>query len=141
MTSPSSDKVEIFVGNDEAPFETNQALLDGYIKTFASRYDRPATVFCSRELENGLVNFVEAEITRGAGFPSDEALKLRGREILGTDKTSADDPSLLEKFKAWMFSQWQQEQTMSDVLPNHDTGLTSALMDSILAEVNFDMTL
>ncbi|KAG9500714.1 hypothetical protein J7337_006393 [Fusarium musae] len=141
-TSQSSDKVAIFVGNDEAPFETNQALLDGYIETFASRYDRPATVFCSRELENGLVNFVEAEIARGAGFPSDEALRLRGREILGTDKTSADDPSLLEKFKAWMFSQWQQEQTMSsDVPPNPDTSLTSAEIDSILAEVNFDMTL
>ncbi|KAF5708559.1 homeobox 4 [Fusarium mundagurra] len=141
-TSHSSDKVEIFVGNDEAPFETNQALLDGYIETFASRYDRPATVFCSRELENGLVGFVEAEIARGAGFPSDEALRLRGREILGTEKTSADDPSLLEKFKSWMFSQWQQEQTISsDLPPNPDIGLTSAEIDSILADVNFDMTL
>ncbi|KAG5813946.1 hypothetical protein H9Q71_003487 [Fusarium xylarioides] len=141
--SQGFEKVEIFIGNNATPFETNQALLDGYIETFSSRYDRPATVFCSRELENGLVDFVDAEITRGAGFPSDEALKLRGREILGTEKTSADDPSLLEKFKAWMFDQWQQEQTMPSDSPaaNNDIGLTTAEIDSILADVNFDMTL
>ncbi|SCO87620.1 uncharacterized protein FRV6_11747 [Fusarium oxysporum] len=82
------------------PFETNQALLDGYIETFLSHYDRPATVFCSCKLKSGLVSFIEAEIIRGAGFPSDEALKLRSREILGTDKTAADNPSLLDKFEA-----------------------------------------
>ncbi|KAI7758752.1 hypothetical protein LZL87_012258 [Fusarium oxysporum] len=146
-TSPGSDKIEIFIGNNATPFETNQALLDGYIETFSSRYDRPATVFCSRELESGLVRFVEAEITRGAGFPSDEALKLRGREILGSDKTAADNPSLLERFKVWMMqlcNQWQEEQAVniSSTLPcDVDINLTSAEIDSILADASFDMML
>ncbi|KAH7225187.1 hypothetical protein BKA60DRAFT_449300 [Fusarium oxysporum] len=146
-TVPSSDKVEIFIGNNATPFETNQALLDGYIETFSSRYDRPATVFCSRELESGLVGFVEAEIARGAGFPSDEVLKLRGREILGSEKTSADDPSLLEKFKAWVIpfcNQWQEQQSVdiSSTLPcDVDIDLTSAEIDSILADASFDITL
>ncbi|KAF5677444.1 homeobox 4 [Fusarium circinatum] len=136
MISPGFEKVEIFIGNNATPFETNQALLDGYIETFSLRYDRPAIVFCSRELENGLVGFVEAEIARGAGFPSDEALKLRGREILGTAKTSADDPSLLERFKAWMFDQRQQEQVMSSGLAaDADIGLTNAEIDSILSDI------
>lgn len=98
-TSPGLEKVKIFISNNATPFETNQALLDGYIETFSSRYSRPATVFYSRELKSGLISFIEAEITRGAGFPSDEALKLRSREILGSDKTAADDPGLLDKFK------------------------------------------
>ncbi|EWZ02784.1 hypothetical protein FOYG_02008 [Fusarium oxysporum NRRL 32931] len=146
-TSPGLEKVEIFIGNNATPFETNQALLDGYIETFSSRYDRPATVFCSRELESGLVSFVEAEITRGAGFPSDEALKLRSREILGSDKTAADDPSLLDKFKAWvkpLCNQWQDQQSVniSSTWPyDVDINLTSAEIDSILADASFDMTL
>ncbi|KAF5237574.1 hypothetical protein FANTH_10765 [Fusarium anthophilum] len=138
-TSHSSAKVEIFVGNDEAPFETNQALLDGYIESFSSRYDRPATIFCSRELESGLVSFVEGEIARGAGFPSDEAMRLRGREILGCDKTAADDPDLLARFKAWMMKlRHQQSMTMPcDININ----LNDAEIDSMLADANFDMML
>ncbi|EMT74449.1 Homeobox protein 4 [Fusarium odoratissimum] len=146
-TSPCFDKVEIFIGNNATPFETNQALLDWYIEAFPSRYDRPATVFCSRELESGLVGFVEAEIARGAGFPSDEALKLRGREILGSDTTAADDPSLLDKFKAWVMplcNQWQEQQPvgMSSALPcDSDINPTNTEIDSILADASFDMTL
>ncbi|SPJ78650.1 uncharacterized protein FTOL_07040 [Fusarium torulosum] len=73
--------------------------LDGHIESFSPRYDRPSRVFYSRKPESGLVSFVEAEIACGAGFPTDEALKLRGREVLGSDKTAADDPSLLGIFK------------------------------------------
>ncbi|EXL40796.1 hypothetical protein FOCG_16740 [Fusarium oxysporum f. sp. radicis-lycopersici 26381] len=146
-TSPGLEKVEIFIGNNATPFETNQALLDGYIETFSSRYGRPATVFCSRELESGLVSFVEAEIIRGAGFPSDEALKLRSREILGSDKTAADDPGLLDKFKEWVKlscnqRQEQQSVNISSTLPyDVDINLTSAEIDSILADASFDTSL
>ncbi|KAF4415911.1 Homeobox 4 [Fusarium acutatum] len=138
-TSHNSDKVEIFVGNEEAPFETNQALLDGYIETFSSRYDRPATVFCSRELESGLISFVEAEIERGAGFPSDEAMRLRGREILGCDKTAADDPDLLARFKAWMMKRCHQQPLSMPC--DIDINLNNAEIDSMLADANFDMML
>ncbi|KLP10160.1 unnamed protein product [Fusarium fujikuroi] len=137
LTSHGSDKVEIFVGNEESPFETNQALLDGYIQTFASRYDRPATVFCSRELESGLASFVETEIARGAGFPSDEALKLRGREILSRDKTAADDPDLLGKFKAWMMK--LRHKQMVAIPCDININLNNPDIDSLLADANFDV--
>jgi hypothetical protein len=146
-TSPGFDKVEIFIGDNATPFETNQALLDGYIETFSSRYDRPASVFCSRELESGLAGYVEAEIARGAGFPSDEALRLRGREILGSEKTAADDPSLLGKFKVWvtpLLNQWQEQQpvAMPSALPcDINITLTNAEIESVLADASFDMTL
>ncbi|KAF4960826.1 hypothetical protein FGADI_659 [Fusarium gaditjirri] len=141
--SPVSDKIEIFIGNDATPFEANETLLEEYIETFSSRYARPATVFCSRELESGLIRFVEDELTRGAGFPSDEALKLRGREILGSEKTAADDPSLLERFKAWAKELCNQKPVVvSSALPSDvDMDLTEAEIDSILADASFDMIL
>ncbi|TVY18281.1 Homeobox protein 4 [Lachnellula arida] len=70
-----------------------------FITSMAERYQPPASVFCSRELENGLNNFVHAQMTEG-NVPSDEELKAEARLILGTEQTAADDPLLLEKFKA-----------------------------------------
>ncbi|KAI1775078.1 hypothetical protein F4818DRAFT_60607 [Hypoxylon cercidicola] len=66
-----------------------------------SRQPAPAKVFCSRELEAGLASYVRRELGRGAGaFPPDEALRARARQIMGMQKTSCDDPVLLERFKA-----------------------------------------
>lgn len=70
-----------------------------FITSMAERYQPPASVFCSRELENGLNNFVHAQMTEGS-VPNDEELKAEARLILGTEQTAADDPLLLEKFKA-----------------------------------------
>ena len=79
-----------------------------YIKGLAAR-PQMATVFCSRELEAGLVEFVESEISltscgggriaAQAAFPSDEALRAKARDILKMPQTAADDAVLLEKFK------------------------------------------
>lgn len=70
-----------------------------------SRQPAPAKVFCSRELEAGLASYVRREMmtargTGGGGFPSDDALRERARQIMGMQKTSCDDPLLLERFKA-----------------------------------------
>ncbi|CVK87866.1 uncharacterized protein FMAN_05310 [Fusarium mangiferae] len=138
-TSPGFEKLEIFLGNNATPFEADQTLLEGYIETFSSRYDRPASVFCSRELESGLISFVETEMACGAGFPSDEAIRLRGREILSCDKTAADDPDLLARFKAWMMRLRHQQPVNMPCDINID--LNDAEMDSLLADANFDMIL
>ena len=70
-----------------------------FLKSMNSRYPQPAVVFCARELETGLGDFVRDEIAKGL-VPTDEALKARAREILGVQSTAADDVQLLEKFKA-----------------------------------------
>ena len=70
-----------------------------FLKSINSRYPQPATIFCARELETGLSNFVQSEIAKGF-VPTDEALKAHAREILGVQETAADNAQLLEKFKA-----------------------------------------
>lgn len=64
----------------------------------AGQYKPPATVFCSRELEAGLDLYIE-ECIANLDYPSDERLRLKAQEILGTENTAADNPGLLEKFK------------------------------------------
>lgn len=142
--SPRSDRVEIYLRDNAQPFETNQAAIDKYIKTFATRYPRPAAVFCSRELEAGLLAHVKTDMARGLGFPSDDALRARARSLVGCEQTPADDPVLLEKFKTWALAQQAQEPTSpaptTSALPSEmKMDLTDAEMDSILADMSFDM--
>ncbi|CAK7266777.1 hypothetical protein SEPCBS119000_002203 [Sporothrix epigloea] len=74
-----------------------------YLQTFTTRYAKPATVFCSRELENGLTEYVQTFAALNSNlFPSDEAIRARACEILGCTPqhgTPADDQVLLDKFK------------------------------------------
>ncbi|KAL9489416.1 hypothetical protein ACSS6W_001693 [Trichoderma asperelloides] len=63
------------------------------------QYRPPASVFCSRDLEDGLRLYVE-ECIGNLHYPTDDELRMKAQEILGTTATAADDPNLLEKFKA-----------------------------------------
>ncbi|TAQ83174.1 hypothetical protein B7494_g8501 [Chlorociboria aeruginascens] len=65
----------------------------------AGRYQKPAAVFCSRELEQGLRDFVRLQMESGWGWPSDERLRQKARDILGEQETAADDVELLRKFR------------------------------------------
>jgi hypothetical protein len=60
--------------------------------------DAPATVFCSRELEQGLFEYVRQCLRQGFS-PTDMQLRTKAREILGTESTAADNMQLLVKFK------------------------------------------
>ncbi|KAK4043362.1 C2H2 transcription factor [Parachaetomium inaequale] len=77
----------------------------------AKRHEPPAAVFCSRELERALAEFVTGAVLAGAGvgvgnaqdaFPSDEAIRERARVFLGCHKTPADDGVLLGRFREVM---------------------------------------
>jgi len=57
------------------------------------------TVFCSRDLEQGLSQVVESELANGR-LPSDDWLRAKAREILGVEQTAADEVALLKKFKS-----------------------------------------
>jgi hypothetical protein len=65
----------------------------------SGRYAAPASVFCSRDLENGLGEYVRLALKEGV-VPTDEQLRAKARSILGVERTAADDGELLEKFKA-----------------------------------------
>ncbi|KAK3956224.1 hypothetical protein QBC32DRAFT_157034 [Pseudoneurospora amorphoporcata] len=95
-------------------FVAERQTANKYVRGFKTRWQRPAVVFCSRELEKGLVEFVTGCVmgtgdeggggggTRGMMFPSDEAIRAKAREIQKMSTTSADDAVLLEKFKNMM---------------------------------------
>ena len=69
-----------------------------FLQSMSERWQKPATVFCSRDLEDGLGAFVKSEIASGV-VPTDDALRAKARAILGVQETAADDVLLLEKFK------------------------------------------
>lgn len=126
--------------------------LEKYVETITARYQRPATIFCSRELEAGLVSYVRSAVASGDGFPSDDAIRHQARRILGTPETAADDAALLGKFKIFVMSQLNQKDNESPRAQGRPTpapsalpcdmgmDLTDAEMDSILADMSFDMT-
>jgi len=105
---PLTDHIALPVhaGEDAKTFETDPAIANKYIQPLAQgSLPPPATVFCSRELENGLADYITAETAPLSGpgrFPSDDALRAKARDILGTTATAADDAVLLEKFKGTM---------------------------------------
>ena len=64
---------------------------------------RPAAVFCSRELERELSEFVSAEVVGSGGvWPSDERIRERARQVLGEERTPVDDAVLLGRFREVM---------------------------------------
>lgn len=96
---PTEFKDDVVVQVDNREYDIKAKTATAFLKSMGVRYQKPAAVFCSRELENGLNAFVK-EITDVGLFPTDDMLRTKAREIMKTDITPADDPVLLEKFKA-----------------------------------------
>jgi hypothetical protein len=95
IPNPNTVAAACATGNATSPVaQYCQGIMQG-------RYERPGTVFCSRELEKGLSDFVIAQnlLPGRSAFPSDEDLRAKAREIIGTQQTPADDQWLLERFK------------------------------------------
>jgi hypothetical protein len=127
--APFTDDVPVKM--DQKVFKVKATTAAKFLKSMPQRWQKPASVFCSRDLENGLNEFVRAEMAKG-DVPSDEALRTRAREILGVDRTPADEVELLEKFKAMHgISQSATQPGATDSIPTFD--------DAMLAE--FDQEL
>ncbi|KIH90179.1 homeobox and c2h2 transcription factor [Sporothrix brasiliensis 5110] len=96
-------------------FELPSETANKFLQSFTTRYAKPATVFCSRELENGLTDYVRTTVAQnGQPFPDDEALRAKAREILGRTTelgTPADDKELLVKFKEMVRGMLTANQT------------------------------
>ncbi|KAL3303537.1 C2H2 type zinc finger containing protein [Colletotrichum asianum] len=148
--APFADKSANVPIRDARMFDTDSAILNKYLETFKTRYAKPATIFCARELEDGLVRFVETEFAITGTFPSDDALRAQARLILKQPTTAADDQVLLDKFKGWVStkqSEQQQQQpqlsasSSTAALPSGmDLTISDAEMNNILQEMNLDFS-
>lgn len=129
------------------PFKAGHDAANHFLETLLSENSRPANVFCSRELESGLVEFVQKKVTDTGRLPTDSAMQTRARDILNTTETAADDPVLLEKFKTWMMSKMPRalpadgdktDQQPSLLPSNMDVNITDAELGDILNDMDFD---
>ncbi|KAI0971432.1 hypothetical protein F4678DRAFT_432887 [Xylaria arbuscula] len=100
MMEPLHGNPQIYLRDDAKPFESEAATANHFLQTFTQRYPAPAKIFCSRELENGLTEYVRRELLKTGIFPSDAQLQTRARDIMSMQKTPCDDLNLLGKFKA-----------------------------------------
>ncbi|KAI0915133.1 hypothetical protein F4823DRAFT_570985 [Ustulina deusta] len=100
MIEPLHENPQIYLCDNAKPFESEAATANHFLRTFTQRYPAPAKIFCSRELENGLTEYVKRELLKTGVFPNDAQLQARARDILSMQKTPCDDPILLGKFKA-----------------------------------------
>lgn len=99
------------------------------MKSVSKRFQKPATIFCSREMESELTKYVKAELARGV-TPSDEALRAKARDVLGVDRTSADEPGLLQKFKV-MVGIGRHVSPLANSMPPIDDALLAEFDDEI----------
>lgn len=144
------DKMDVGVANQDGGNATNI-----YMDTLRNPGCKPATVFCSRELEQGLIGFVkEHAATHEGSMPSDQDIMRKGREVLHSQTTAAEDPVLLGKFKAHVRENLpclrgdEDEEDLvqvSPVLNQQDLAggvpllsMTDAEVDSMLQEMDFD---
>lgn len=135
--STDDSMLAITVREGGKPIPAEGSTATKYLQAFGTRLQPPATVFCSRELENGLADFVTAEVQVKSGqFPDDEAIRARARDILKTPSTPADDEVLLDKFKGMM-------KRRLGVIPEEPEELdffTSEGMDLCMADQGLGLT-
>ncbi|TDZ51856.1 Homeobox protein 4 [Colletotrichum trifolii] len=136
---------------DAKTFATEASTVNKYLETFKTRYAKPATIFCARELEAGLVRFVETEVAITGAFPTDDAIRAQARLILKQPSTAADDDTLLAKFKGWMGAKLGEQQVSASssaaaaaaaaALPTEMNWIISdAEVDSFLQDMNVDLS-
>jgi len=114
-----TESATVMMREEAKLFPTNVTTTSRYIQNFTQRHGPPAKIFCSRELESGLTEFVRREVARSGLMPNDVALQQRACDIMSTQKTSCDDPVLLAKFKDAM------QQSLSSGISDLATAVAS----------------
>ncbi|XP_044722089.1 tc5 transposase DNA-binding domain-containing protein [Hirsutella rhossiliensis] len=99
---PFEDNVRVNMRQGAKSFGAGQCAANSFLETLTSDNCRLPSVFCSRELEGGLIRFVDESIKDSGRQPTDEAIQAKAREIAKSTETAADDPVLLGKFKEWI---------------------------------------
>ncbi|CZT09982.1 related to monocarboxylate transporter 4 [Rhynchosporium agropyri] len=95
------ENVDVPVTIDHKTYNVSGKTARGFVKGLseAGRWAKPAQVFCSRDLEQKLGDYMRSSLAAGH-CPSDEEIRAKAREVLGMEETAADDVELLRKFKA-----------------------------------------
>ncbi|KAK5998296.1 Homeobox protein 4 [Cladobotryum mycophilum] len=161
---PFGEQVEVPMKAGARQFTAGQSAANSYLETLSSpAFCQPAAVFCSRELERGLEEYVKQFMAHYGYFPCDSALQRRAREILNSDKTAADDPVLLRTFKVYVLEKMdketaesacplmgqaenqQQQQGQADkpaspMPANMDLNISDADLGDILKDMDFDFS-
>lgn len=167
MPFDQGDKVSISLRSGVKTFETESATANKFLQGLAT-CSPPAAVFCSRELEGKLSEFVTAKVASASlglsaePFPSDDSLRAEARDILGMQTTAADDPVLLTKFKTMMQEKLglsrtgaQQQRSQATAVPpstsateeaqqlaamplDIDMNITDGELTDILQDMDFD---
>lgn len=121
------------------------AIANSYIEKLTSEAARPAEIFCSRELERGLISYVEDHVACKGSIPSDAMLQTRARRILDSNTTPADDIDLLNKFKDMVAKKVPQiasaqnpTASMPAVPSNVDIKLSDEDVNNILQDMDFE---
>ncbi|KAI1379508.1 hypothetical protein F4677DRAFT_409412 [Hypoxylon crocopeplum] len=125
----------IFILDDAKPFESAASTANRFLQSFTRRYPAPAKVFCSRELETGLTEYVRREVQAAGVFPTDDQLRERARQILAMEKTSCDDPVLLEQFKAAVKAAGLPDPTSTDVTAMAAAAVADPLIPGVTADI------
>jgi hypothetical protein len=128
-------------------FPAGHSGANGYLENLTSMDARPAKIFCSRELERGLMEFVESHVASTGRMPSDAMMQARGRQVLNADITAAEDPDLMARFKDMMSQKVPQAgpaendtgDTVSSAMPsNMDITISDEDMNNFLQDMNFE---
>lgn len=153
---PVNNDVEVAMRTGAKAITAGHSAVNSYLEELTSSPNRkPAVIFCSRELEWGLQQYSKANFIDTGLLPSDMALRAKAREILKSKKTAADDPILLNKFKAWLIAKLpqlasgepiqQETNAMDSFLPavptNMDINISDAEIGDILKDMDFDFGL
>lgn len=128
-TDPPPFDTDVPVTIDHKTYNIKAKTAQKFAKGLMDRWQKPAKVFCSRDLESRLGQYVQSEMAAGR-CPSDDALRAKAREIMNIEETSADDAELLQKFKE-----------MHNITPNtaHLGDSMPIIDDALLAEFDHEL--
>ncbi|KAI9167141.1 Homeobox protein 4 [Paramyrothecium foliicola] len=138
-----SDNVQVAMRQGAKVIPAEKTLANSFVRDMTHRYPQPGSIFCYRELEQGLMEMVERQFAATGTFPSDVDMQIRAKEIVNMDETAADDPELLAKFKTMMRDKVGPAPKQADgpsALPtNMDVNLSDEEVENMLQDMRFEL--
>ncbi|KAH6895291.1 hypothetical protein B0T10DRAFT_526629 [Thelonectria olida] len=144
---PFIDSIQVPMCRGAKSFPAGHSGANSYLENLTSLDARPAKVFCSRELERGLMEFVESHVTDTGRMPSDAMIQARGRQVLNADTTAAEDPDLMARFKDMMsqkmpgasLAESETGGSVPSAMPsNMNINISDEDMNNFLQDMNFE---
>ena len=143
----ATDPVELFnaIENAVQVGQSCSGAKNSLVETACSRYARPAYVFCSSDLEDGLVAAAERQVAMTGSLPTEEVMRAQARQIMGVAEgvpTPADDPELMSKFHWHLLKKMPNARVppkLQQLLPQQQAMNTNtAFLDAQYSEQELD---